>query len=191
MLKKNQYDGGNTIAPWWRQWCHSITAVSASAGSVLLSGLQRAAQAYTCFKDVSWAHPSILVTLHRPPPRTWSLEKNKKKTPPGMCNSLGSSAVFTDPVTQDEISDLSKPSLRRLIALCTTQTPYLQQCRETLTLPTMHRGRERHHHTHSDSALAQCWCSEGWGRGERCGGVGERDGGGHDDTSCWIWEIHF
>lgn len=79
MFKKNQCDGGNTIAPCWRQWCHSITAVSASAGSVLLSGLQRAAQAYTCFKDVSWAHPSILVTLHRPPPRTWSLEKNKKK----------------------------------------------------------------------------------------------------------------
>lgn len=89
-----------------------------------------------------------------------------------MCNSLGSSDVFPDPrVTQDEIFE---PSLRRLIALCITQTPYLQQCRETLTLPTMHWGRERHHHTHSDRALAQCWCNEGWGRGERCGGVGER-----------------
>lgn len=37
-------------------------------------------------------------------------------------------------------------------SLCSALTPYLQQCRETLTLPTMHGGRQRHHHTHSDRA---------------------------------------
>lgn len=35
---------------------------------------------------------------------------------------------------------------------CSVPTPYLQQCRESLTLPTVLRGLRRHRHTHSERA---------------------------------------
>lgn len=35
---------------------------------------------------------------------------------------------------------------------CSVPTPYLRQCRESLTLPTVLCGLRRHHHTHSERA---------------------------------------
>lgn len=68
-----------------------------------------------------------------------------------------------------------------LLSSAVSEPPYLQQCRETLTLPTMHGGTERHRHTHSDRA-GTSWWRGGWGRGRDATeqGDGERDGDGGD-----------
>lgn len=141
-----------------RLWCHSILDISSTAGSVSLSSLQRAAQAYTSFKDVSWAqaqHPCK--PAHASSAHMIIKKKKKKKStqPPGMCNSPRSCDVYRERREIVDEIDFHPQILSEKARLALCSTPYLQQCRETLTLPTMHWGRERHHHTHSDRACTE------------------------------------
>lgn len=154
------------------KWCHSIIAVSSSAGSVSLFSLQRAAQAYTSFKDMSWAH-----SQHPCNPAHTSMHmiiKKIKTQPPRMWNSLGSSDVFTKPrVILDEMD-------------CYLQIlPWFTLQHSDSIFTAMQGDPDITHNAQRQTASSphpfrQSLCRKGWGREKRCVGVErERYGGGH------------
>lgn len=93
-------------------------------GSTILHGGSRTSRARA---------PRITGTLHVP--RTvkwWKINKQKKQN---KKKTITSAAQFMQNLN---VERLNRFDLHLLLSPCST--PYLQQCRETLRLPTMHGG---------------------------------------------------